>query len=304
MEKEKSIKNERKKSYHIKEVSVICPIHFCDWNFFPSNLQSWFDELPIKKLYIGCNNKDKKFYETLQDYLSGNNKIEFIDQRGIKTLGKQIADLMKRVNTEFFVYCHADAMPTKHSFLVLEAEMEDDVGIVESERVQYDYDNPPKYPTVYPYYHYRERSFSGYQLFRTSILSNILLQIEDDFIYRNEDIIFQNVCLNEGFKYVKSFAMHIHTCSNVNHRWTPQGVEIEVNKAHALMYDMQIKGIIKYCVPDKISIKAWKDAIGPSIQLNKTDLFDFLNNFVKKTNPIWEKAIKNVIKKLLQNIYH
>lgn len=280
----------------INEISVICPIHFLSWNYFPSNLQSWFDELPIKTLYLGCNNKDKEFYESLKDYLSGNDKIEFIDQRNIKTLGMQITDLMKRIEDTYFVYVHADAFLTKHCFLIMEAEMEDNVGIVESEHINY---NEKEW--ILPKYWLNPRSFSGFQLFRKKAIENILKVIEDDYIYRNEDIIFQNACEVAGYEFRKVWAVHLHYIT-VNSRWTPQGVECENTKA--ITYDMQSKGIVKYCKPiSDITKKAWRDGFGGCIRYNNANIFDFIENFVKKVNIEWEKPIKKIISELLIGVY-
>jgi len=303
-EDEKQIVQERKKSYYIKECDCIVPAHFIDWDFFSSNVKSWLEELPIRKLFFGCNNPDDDYIKTLKDYLTKtDNRIEFIDQRGIKTLGMQIVDLMKRVETELFCYCHTDAQPTRYSFLVLEADMEDDVGIVESERVQYSYDKPKSHPDFYPFRYYIDRSFSGYQLIRKKAIESFFDKIEDDYVYRNEDIIFQNVCMEAGFRYIKSFGVHIHTCSNTNHKWTPQGKQLSELEAKALTFDMQIKGIVKYCVPNDITKKAWQDGFGQCYRSNKLNVFDFIEDFVKKVNPIWEQAIKDIINQLLGDIY-
>lgn len=279
----------------LNDIDCIVPCNLVDWNYFPSNLNSWLEELPIKTLYLGCNNLKEEIFDGIKDYLSGNDKIEFIDQRGIKTLGMQIVDLMKRVNSEWFVYCHSDAYIIKHSFLMMEAEIEDDVGIIESEHLNY---NGKKW--IFPNYHNIPRSFSGFQLFRKKAIENILDKIEDDFIFRNEDIIFQNVCQNNKYRFIKSWAFHIHYAT-INHRWTPQGVECE--NAEAITYDMQSKGIVKYCTPNEITKKAWRAGFGGCIRYNNANIFDFINNFVKKVNPVWENAIKKVVMDLITGVY-
>ena len=286
----------------IKEVDLICTSHHLNWNFFSNNLQSWLREIPIGTIYFGNNNPDKKYRDMVKDYLSSYERVEFIDQFGIKTLGMNIADLMKRTSTELFVFCHADVEITPHAWLVMEADMNKKVGIIESERVQYPYENVKSYPTVYSHYHYRERAFSGFQLFRMEAIKDILERIEDDYIYRNEDIIFQNACINAGFEYKKSWAMHVH--SNVhttNHKWTPQGEECE--DARAITFEMQVKGIVKYCTPNSLTKNAWRDGFGAYYKETRADLFDFIDNFVMKTNPVWKEAIQDTIMKLIGRVY-
>lgn len=293
----------------ITEVDCFLPTHFVDWHFFGGNIDAMLNEIPIRKLYVGCNNPDKKYRDTLEDFLSGrDDRIEFIDQYklGIKTLGMQIVELMKRMSTPYFVFCHADARPTRHSFMILEADMftedpTDDrqVGIIESERVQYEYGRTD-FPTVYAHYAFIKRSFSGYQLFRKEAVEHFFDKIEDDYIYRNEDIIWQNICENNGYRYVKTFGLHIHTCSNVNQRWTPQGVELTPKEARAKTFDMQIKGLIKYCTPTELAIDAWTAAIGVCISENGLDLFGEHFDYIQETNSEWLKPIKEKIIELLK----
>ena len=291
----------------ITEVDCFIPCHLVDWNYFGSNIRAILDEIPIRTLFVGCNNPVNGYINDLRSSLSKYDKIEFVDQRGIKTLGMQIVDLMKKCQTDFFVFCHADARPRRHSFLVLEADMlipdpNDDrkAGIIESDRVQYPYKDPKDFPTEYPHYYYRPRSFSGYQLFRKEAVEHFYDKIEDDYIYRNEDIIWQNVCEAKGYRYVKSSGMHVHTCSTVNHQWTPQGVEITPKEARALTFDMQVKGLVKYCVPTELAVNAWRDAIGICIAENELELWEFIDVYIKETNPDWVEPIKKVIVDLLR----
>jgi len=286
----------------LNEIDMIVPVHFVNWNFFPSNVESWLKEIPLKTLYFGCNNPNKEYRKELREYLSSYDKIKFIDQSKFKTLGMQLADLMKKTTTEWFVYCHGDVQLLEYSFLVMSKYIDKDVGIIESDRIQYDYEGKYNYPTVYPHNAYRERSFSGYQLIRKKAIESILDKIEDDFIYRNEDIIFQNICENNGFKYIKPLMpLHIHTTSKINHKWTPQGVECE--NAEAITYDMQSKGIIKYCSPNDITMKAWRAGFGGCIRHNNENIFDFIENFVKKVNPVWIEAIQEIMMDLIVGIY-
>jgi hypothetical protein len=271
---------------------LIVPIHMVDWRFFSSNLNSWLKEIPLNRVFIGCNNSKEDEFNMIKSFVSGFEKVEFIDQRGIKTLGYQIVDLMKRTEGEWFVYCHSDAQLTPFCFKIMEAYMNiDTVGIVESERVHYDGKNDKR---TYWNYHYTPRSFSGFQIFRKKAIENILDVIEDDYIYRNEDIILQNVCENNGFEYVKSWSMHIHI-PTINGNWSPQGEVLEYSEAHKITMIMQIKGIIKYCTPNSITLKAFLAAFGVCKQHFGFDMYDFVETFVRKVNPVWERAIFNQV---------
>ena len=192
-------------------------------------------------------------------------QIEIVDQLHFKTLGSCLADLMKRVKTEWFVYLHSDIRITPHAFKIMEMNKGADVGIIESERLHWDgtynkylegvNDLRPKkdiedscelkYFPQYTYtnYYNRNRSFSGLQLFQKKSIEPLLERIEDDFIYRNEDIIFQSECFKNKYKYVKTFAIHIH--QTINKNWTFNDLDTNI---------MQWKGIVKYTIPNEINL--------------------------------------------------
>jgi len=271
---------------------LIIPLHLVDWSFFSSIFNSWLKEIPINRIFVGCNNTNEDEFNPIKDYVSGFKNAVFVDQRNIKTLGMQIADLMKRTEGEWIAYCHGDAQLTPFCFRIMEAYMEDDnVGIIESERVHYDGKNEKR---TYWNYHYIPRSFSGFQMFRKKAIENFLDVVEDDYVYRNEDIIFQNVCTNNGYKYIKSWSMHVHIPTN-KLRWSPQGKELEYKEAHKITMEMQIRGIVKYCSPDFITMKAFFAAFGVCKLHFGYDLYDFVEDFVRKVNPVWERAIFNSI---------
>ena len=52
---------------------------------------------------------------------------------------------------------------------------------------------------------------------------NVVSKIEDDYLYRNEDMIFQSECLNNDFEYKKTWSMHVH--QTINQKWTKDWVE-------------------------------------------------------------------------------
>lgn len=287
----------------IETVDVICPTYYVPWSYINSNVESWFKELPLRKLWFGSNNPAEDEFKSIKELIEAKEGANFIDQRGFKTLGFQIADLMKRVETEWFVYVHGDAFLTPYIFKIFEAYANDcdKLGILESDRIQYDYEKNKSFPDLYPAYYSKARAFSGVQLIRKDAIIDIVNRIEDDFVYRNEDLIFQNACENVGYEYKKCLALHIHTTTNINREryWTPFGEKLSEKEARTLTYDMQVKGLVKYCTPTAITQRAWLDAFGQCHTKNGTNLFDFVETFVRKVNPIWEKAILDE----LMNLY-
>lgn len=229
-----------------REFDVICPLYWIN-KYFEKNVGRWFDEIPIKTLYLGINNPNLVIE-------LDNQEIEIVDQVQHKTLGPCLAELMKKVTTEWFVYLHADVEPLRGSFGMLCRDLREDVGIIESERLLWH----GKMENGEPFFndpnllnrHSTLRPYSGFQLIRKKAIEPLLDKIEDDFVYRNEDIIFQSECLKNGFEYVKSWGLHVHQVLHSN--WTH-----DYQKTHL----MQVKGIIKYTQPTKQNKKPLVDPL-------------------------------------------
>jgi len=114
---------------------------------------------------------------------------------------------------------------------------------------------------------------------RKEVIQSLIDKIEDDYLYRNEDMIFQSECLNNGFEYKKTWAMHIHQTKN--QKWTKDWKET---------YEMQWKGFVKYTNPNEInkipcllSLKMLKLQYGLQIK----DVIIFCQQY----NPNWAPII-------------
>lgn len=217
---------------NLEQVDVILPLYWVNLDYFEENLHSWFQELPIKRLLVGINNPDLYRQEHVMSLLK-NEKILIIDQTSLKTLGKCLADLMARTQTDYFVYVHSDVRLTPQSFTTMKTGITPDIGILESALRKNTYSDG--HSQITDMHSKRERSYSGFQLFKKKAILGILDKIRDDYIYRNEDLIFQQACLDAGYRYEKSPALHEHQLTNSN--WT-------TDHEHAM--EMQWKGIAKY----------------------------------------------------------
>ena len=260
------------------KMDLICPIYWVDWNFFTSNVDSWFNELPINRILLGYANPDRNEYDKLKNYLEkkySNGEIWIWDHTQYKTLGKSLIELMKAVETEWFVYVHSDVQLTPFCYNIMSNLMNEKVGIIESERLHYD---GVKY-TYDPYY-FHPRAYSGFQIIKKEAIQHGIDVIEDDYLYRNEDMIFQNICENAGFEYVKTLAMHIHQLTTTK-KWTFERFDT---------YDMQWRGLVKYTTPTDITVQACVDALGvcirefgfdPSDALSVMD-FEWKHSVIKK----------------------
>lgn len=235
------LKVENIKNEHI--VDIICPIYWITDSLFLDNIKSWIDEIPINRVIFGINKKDLDFNEIWFNKIkeiAPHIEIQIIDQTHFKTLGRCLADLMTRVETKWFVFVHSDVRILQGSFERMESYTQSKNGIIESERIFYNGE-------IYRYgkTHRSERSYSGFQLIQKDSINNILDEIEDDFIYRNEDLIFQSRCIENGFKYIKVKAFHIHQILNRLQTFSKPETTF-----------MQWKGLVKYTQPNKITTPA------------------------------------------------
>ena len=282
----------------MEDVDLFCPIFSVNWKNFKDNVESWIKEIPIRKAYIGCANPNNYEFRRIKDYIERLENFEFYDQRHYTTAGICFAELIKKIKTKWFVYVHSDVWLTPFSFLVLKAEAENNqkAGIIESERVQLTLDNQ-EYPTEYPWYYYRDRAFSGYQLIRKDAVMDLVNQIEDDYISNTEDICFQNACQNAGFDYIKSFAMHVHRISKLNSIRTPTHKILPKEEIFQVTFDMNMKAIVKYCTPTEITLNSFINSYMNLYEYGSV-LFEFIVNFVRKVNPQWEDPIIQKIQEM------
>ncbi len=254
------------------EMDAICPVYWLEEDLFTLNIESWFREFPIKTLYLGVNNPE--VVDVVKEICEEHEHIAYVDQLRFKTLGACLADLMKHVTLEWFVYAHADAFACAGCFTAMNGKMREEVGIIESARFQW----RGKKEWDYPSYYMKDRAFSGIQIFQKNAMKEILKEIEDDYIYRNEDLIFQAACLSQGKEYWKTLGLHVH--QTLNRKWT-----FERKKA----FEMQWKGILKYTPPNAFCASALQILLK-----NINPLIKDVLSFVELENPPWKDVFLDI----------
>ena len=160
-----------------------------------------------------------------------------------------------------------------------------------------------------------ERAFSGSQFGKRAAFTTFLNQIEDDYLQRNEDIIFHNLVEYSGGKYARiDSTFHYHQVMNRRGVKEPKLKRVTIEKESDYdwgkrIYTMQAKGIIKYLQPDK---KYLIDNVNSAIWylFRHTDDFNWqeFKVWVNETNPEWSKYLnkkslwKHKLLKLLKRI--
>lgn len=214
-------------------------------------------------------------------------KWEYVDQLHLKTLGGCLVDLMKRVKTKWFAFVHSDVFLTPYCFEIMKPYMKPNVGIIESERLHWDgsiayIHNEYAIPFyTFDNYYNHDRAYSGFQIFQKEAIQSIIDKIDDDYIYRNEDLVFQQECMLRGYNYIKTLAMHIH--QTFNKKWTFP--EHEANL-------MQVKGLIKYTEPfSRITTKVFLNALGYLKSHKIVNIYNILKFCDKLQKKKWKRLI-------------
>jgi len=267
-------------------VDVIMPI-FNTNELWGKNLQSFYREIPINRLIIGDGGCTDDSIEIANQFP----RVKIIDQSNRNSLGYCIKELIKNVETEWFIYLHAD--------VYLPGDW---------------YDNMVKYQNKYDWFEcYRKmtilveywaqaenkavRAYSGSQMGRKKAFKDVLPKIDDDYLYRNEDIIFRGLIEAAGFKYARiSDTFHYHQVMNKKGENEPKFKKVMIEKERdekweKRTYDMQARGIIKYLQPKKHLIESVNSSIAKLSNLGVLNWPEF-KKWVKKTNPVWLKYIR------------
>ena len=230
---------------NLDRVDVIIPVKNTKDNW-ENCLDSFYREIPINRLLIGDGGCTDNTIEIVRKYP----RVRVLDQSKFKTLGYRIKCLIKEVETEWFVYLHSDvSLPTGW------------------------YDEMCKYRKQWDWfecrrvavYHFEEelkdqfeshRAYSGSQMGRREAFTNIIKDIEDDYVYRMEDLLLQERIEDAGYKYGKvPTIFHYHHARKVRGEYEPQ-LRFRVSRSSTKDWEIyvaegMIKGIIKYMSPEK-----------------------------------------------------
>jgi len=282
-EKEEFI--DRKNISNDESVDVIIPLINTN-TLFEKNLCSFFREIPINRLIIGDGGCTDGSIEIVKKFP----RVKVIDQSKYRSLGYCIAELISYVESEWFIYLHADVYLPENWYETMKKYQKD-----------YDWFECARHyvfllELIDPDFKNRERALSGSQMGRKEAFKKIIPIIKDDYLQRNEDIIFHELILNEGFKYGRIFdTFHYHQIMNKKGEMEPKIEHISMKRAHTKeweikIYNMQAKGIIKYLKPKPYLIKNVNNAINRLVKLNVLDINEF-KRWVSKNNKEWLKFI-------------
>jgi len=271
-----------------KELGVDVIIPVLNTNvLWKTNLYSFYREIPINNLLIGDGGCTDDTLEILNEFP----RVKIINQLGYKSQGYSIKELMLNVETEYFIYLHADVYLPSGWF-----------DSMYNYREKYDWFECFRKMTIqfeYPNYvaHSQERAYSGSQFGRSDRMKKIINDvIDDDYLQRNEDIIFMELIRENGGTYGKiPDTFHYHQVTNKKGELEPHFESVNIVRKTDPVWEkkifiMQYKGIIKYLQPKQYLIN---NVFLSILKLKNQQEFDWkeFKSWVKKTNPVWMKHI-------------
>jgi len=268
---------------HERAVDVIIPIIHAN-EFWRANLVSIYREVPVNRLILGDGGCIDGSIDTARQFP----RVEVLDHRGFTSLGYSIRHLIEAVRTEWFIYLHSDVYLPPGWF-----------DAMFKHRGEYDWFECDQHITVLAEYPLDlpnvERPFSGSQMGRKVVFRNVTPIIDDDYLYRNEDIILAGLVKRAGFRYGKvSDTFHFHQVMSKASRWrrTIKRVDVHLDLApeeEIRANETFARGIIKYLSPSEMTpevLEAVKAAIRRLVQLEVAGYYEF-REWAQNTNPTW-----------------
>lgn len=270
----------------IEAVDVIIPVIHTN-ELWRKNLISIYREIPVARLLIGDGGCIDDSLAVVKDFP----RVKIFNHNKYKSLGFSIKKLIEAVETEWFIYLHSDVYLPDGWFDAMKVN-----------RKKYDWFECRQqltiladYPLDYPGY---DRPLSGSQMGKKAVFKDILPNIADDYLYRNEDMIYAHLIKKKGYRYGRvDDVFHYHQVMDKKSRWgrwiKKISIEIEKSKAEKDRENiMQTKAIIKYMDPSDY-MNRYRELTWEYL-LNKKDWNQKeFEKWVAKTNPLWLPYIRN-----------
>ena len=268
-------------------IDVIIPIIHTN-ELWRANLTSIFREIPVRRLLIadgGCKDDSIAIARSFP-------RVEVFDHREYRSLGFSLRKLIEAVESEWFAYLHSDVYLPPGWFEAMKAHQK-----------EYDWFGCPQRITALVEYPSADfigsevRPHAGSQMGRKEAFLPGLPEIEDDYVYRQEDLVLRNLVEKHGFKSGNvEDIFHFHQVMHKISPWARKLTSVSVRVAWSREEEeracmTQIKGIIKYLEPSPVLALHVEDNLKRLLELNAITQAEF-DEWVLQTKPIWKQAIK------------
>lgn len=268
-------------------IDVIIPVIHTN-ELWRKNLISIYREIPVKRLLIsdgGC--KDNTL-----DIVADFPRVVVFDHREYKSLGYCLRKLIQEVETEWFAYLHSDVYLPAGWFEAMQKHQS-----------EYDWFGCKQQITALVEYSHvdslsgHHRPYAGSQMGRKAAFTDGISIIDDDYVYRQEDLVLLNIVERQGFRHgFVDDMFHYHQVMYKESPWARKLLSVKVavewsREEEIRAADMQLKGIIKYLRPSlPLAIEAETQLLR-LIQLKAMTIGEFLI-WMYDTNPDWSTSIK------------
>lgn len=254
--------------------------------FFRRNLLSLFREIPVNQLLVG----DAGSTDESADVLAEFPRVKVFDHKLLKSLGGSIKQLIQSVETKNFIYLHSDVYLPVGFFDEMDGEAVENKWLESNRKSLIIHeDNTDEYYEA-------ERPYSGFQLGESALLKRALLQVEDDYLYRNEDLVIRELVEEAGGEYKKLRDLrHLHQSITKNTEHEP-ALRVQVSREPDFDWEVrtandQYRGIVKYTNPSgRQEVSYLVDHVNQSLAvLHRLGALRWNETvrWVKRVNPDW-----------------
>jgi len=267
-----------------RAVDVIIPVMHTN-ELWRRNLVCCYREIPVNRLILadgGCIDDTIRIAEQFP-------RVVVLDHRNVRSLGFSIRKLIEEVRTDWFVYLHSDVFLPPGWF--------DHMSNYRSRYDWYECRQQLVYLIEYPLdYGNIRRPLSGSQMGRRDAFKDVLPLIDDDYLYRTEDIIIGELVQKAGFRYGRvDDLFHYHQIMQKPSQWLRRVTEVSYKvepsrKEEIRAWDMHARAIVKYMSPDPDRISWVRTSIDCLKNLKAIDVVEF-RQWVSNTNPAWLEYI-------------
>lgn len=272
-------------------IDVIIPVLHSN-ELWGKNLISMYREIPIRRLLIGDGGCKDNTIEIVKKYP----RVTVFDHSKYTSLGFSIKKLIEKVESDWFIYLHSDVYLPKGWFTEMQKNQNRFDWFECNQRITALVEYPLNYDSI-------DRPFSGSQMGKKEIFSSVIKKIDDDFLYRNEDIVFAELLQKQGFRYGRvDSTFHYHQLMLKEGPWERKisSIDFILKKSDAEDFresDMQVRGIIKYLEPTKSHADMIQIHIAKLLDKDSLDQKKFLN-WIQQTNPAWRRLIKQRLRRI------
>lgn len=268
-------------------VDVIIPI-FNTNKFWRENLLNIYSRVPVARLLISDGGCTDDSLSILAEFP----RVVVYDHRNIKSLGACIKELILQVESEYFIYLHSDVQLPNNWF-----------DTMLSRTSEYDwFECHRKFVIDFEFYteQYRQmRAFSGSQFGKSDLVKKAVGHIEDDYLYRNEDLIIHDLVLKAGGRYGKVLeTYHDHQITNKKGDLEPKIKSLEIKKFSNVefekrMWNMQWRGLVKYGLSTTTNLDNISLSILRSKQMRNFRWKDLRRMLVGNSEFNWRKVFQH-----------